>query len=353
MKKVFLQNYIIRPRINSYAAICNPLIKNYNFIDITNGNSSKGIKNKKEVIFSVLEDFVFVFRNYTKLKNANLILSTGYTALPVKLFIKLKLIKCNNFLWLGFFIHSPKMYSAFRRLLKLLSIQHEKLILFSKYEIKLYQEKLNLPSYKLIYLPYGDWWDEDSREVKLLSRQKYYFAGGYSNRDYKSIVEVFQKLPQTLVIVCSNLNSDFNEDDLSENIIVKKNISSIEFENLIMRSKACILPLKYNSGSAGQMVLLAYMRNKKTIVASNTDVVKEYIKDGSSGILYDKTKVELPMIIEMLENNPEKITEFGEKAYKKFKNEFSYEIITKQLTNLIERELQNDNSFIYHSIQTN
>ncbi|MCZ6744444.1 MAG: hypothetical protein O7D31_07170, partial [Alphaproteobacteria bacterium] len=72
---------------------------------------------------------------------------------------------------------------------------------------------------------------------------------------------------------------------------------SDDFEEYIRKAKACILPLRYNTGASGQLVLLRYMRNKKMIIARRVDVIQEYLEDGVSGIFIESIEEELPRVI--------------------------------------------------------
>ena len=36
--------------------------------------------------------------------------------------------------------------------------------------------------------------------------EDYYFAGGYTNRDYATLIEAWGSIPAPLVIICSALN---------------------------------------------------------------------------------------------------------------------------------------------------
>ena len=128
-----MKNVILRSRRNAFREETKLLVEKYGFIDVNNGETSKGLKNPKEIVLMFLQDCLFVVRNIGTLNHSNTLIVFGFTALPVKLLVKLRLIKCNQLLWFNFFIHSNKAFRIFRILLKLLQIKNEKLVLNSEY----------------------------------------------------------------------------------------------------------------------------------------------------------------------------------------------------------------------------
>ena len=333
-----MRNIIIRSKQNVFRQETKLLVDKYGFEEINNGVTSKGLKNPRELAIMFLQDCWFVLRNVGKLRGANTIIALGYTALCTKALIKLRVIRCNQFMWFGFFIHSAKAFRIFRVVFKLLSIKNEKFVLNSAYEIPLYADKLGIPQKKLTYIPLGDW-----QEIDLLNEQyvpdvdDYYFAGGYTNRDYVGVINAFKQLEQKLIIVGSYLNKELNDrDDLPENIIIKKDIQKEEFESLLAKAKACILPLKNDTGASGHMVLLGYMRNKKGIIASNMPAMQEYLIHKQSGILFDDAEQDIPAIIAAIEDGQYNLQKMGEAAYQTYQTHFTYPTLSKKLVELIE-----------------
>lgn len=333
-----MKNIVIRSRRNAFREETKLLVEKYGFSDINNGETSKGLKSRQELIRFFLESCVFVFRNRRKLDHANTIIVLGFNALPVKLMIKLRLIRCNQLLWFNFFIHSNKVFKVFRVLLRLLSVKNEKLVLNSQYEIPMYVRKLGIPEHKLTYIPLGDW-----KKIELYDEQydskideAYYFAGGYTNRDYTGVIKAFKKVPYKLVIVGSKLNKELNDrNDLPPNIIIKKDIPKEEFETLLGKAKACILPLKDETGASGHMVLLGYMRNKKGIIASNMAAMREYVTHQESALLFDDAAQELPDIVRAIEENEYDLKCLGEQAYQTYQEKFTYSPLSKRLLDIV------------------
>ena len=337
-----MKNVILRSKRNAFREETKLLVEKYGFLDINNGETSKGLKNPKELALAFLQDCVFVFRNISKLNHSNTIIVLGFTALPVKLLIKLGLVKCNQLLWFNFFIHSDKAFRVFRVLLKLLRIKNEKIVLYSQYEAPLYVKKLGIAKHKLTHIPMGDWKEVDLYDETYRPEvdEAYYFAGGYTNRDYTGVISAFSQLPHKIVIVGSYLNKELNDrTDLPDNIIIKKDIPKDEFESLLGKSKACILSLKDDTGASGHMVLLGYMRNKKGIIASNMAAMREYVTHEKSALLFDNAQADLPRIINAIENGEYDLKKLGKEAYQTYQKNFTYPALSQRLVDIIENNM--------------
>src|SRR5262249_43209485 len=98
-------------------------------------------------------------------------------------------------------------------------------------------------------------WGSGHAQVDLETETKirgadYYFAGGYSNRDYATLISTFSGLRESLVIICSKLNKDVNEESLPKNVTVLRDVPGEKFDAYVRQAKACILPLKHDTGAS-------------------------------------------------------------------------------------------------------
>lgn len=136
-----------------------------------------------------------------------------------------------------------------------------------------------------IFLPYCE---EDYAvpvDYELVPEFPYFFAGGYSNRDYAVVLGCAKLLPDVkFVVAASRLNKDLPDGAIPENVTVFYDLDSERFHGLLEMSRAVIIPLKENVGSSGQMVCLAAMRFGRPVIYSDISAVN-YFFVGSTGAL--------------------------------------------------------------------
>ena len=200
-------------------------------------------------------------------------------------------------------------------------------IVFSEWEIGLYQANLGIAAERMHFLPYGDWSASPETPVSAAPQQEgdggYYFAGGYSNRDYPALIAAFRAIPARLVIVCSALNKELDALDIPANVTILRDLPSAEFDAHLRDAKACIIPLKHDTGASGQSVMLRLMRHRKTIVATDFGSVRGYVVDGESGLLVKDIERDLPAAVARIERDPSAAAAMGEAAYERYCRYFS------------------------------
>jgi len=130
---------------------------------------------------------------------------------------------------------------------------------------------------------------------------------------------------------------------LEKNILILKDIDKVEFESLVGKAAVCILPMKDpDAGASGHMVLLAYMRHKKPILASNYPAIQEYLTDQVSGLLYDDPVKEIPSILEEIDQNKYDLSSLGENALSTYKEKFTRDALAKRLIEIIDQSAINE-----------
>ncbi|HMK21059.1 MAG TPA: hypothetical protein VK466_01920, partial [Terriglobales bacterium] len=170
----------------------------------------------------------------------------------------------------------------------------------------------------------------------LMPGGDYYLAGGRSNRDYVSLVEAFRSLPARLLIVCSQGNREELEGiALPDNVAVECDVPSEVFDQHVRGAKAGIIPLQHDTGSAGQSVGLALMRNAKCILATRTGGLEDYIEDGVSGYWIDDLGRDVPALIRKLENDPGGAEKMGRASRQRYEARFSLTLAASAFENVL------------------
>lgn len=277
-----------------------------------------------------------VWRHH-ELRDARTVVVFSHFAFVVKLVARCGCLRYQRLFCFGFFLHDPRWFRLFRWLVRL-DRSHDHYIVFSESEVELYRSQLGIEQERIHFIPLADW-----RQIRMPGTQAtepaaadYYFAGGRSNRDYVGLVEAFRSIPAQLVIACSQVNWEELKDlELPANVTVLRDIPITEFDEHVRNAKAGILPLRHDTGSSGQSVALALMRDAKCILATKNGGLQEYIDDGVSGYWINDLAHDLPRLIRRLEEEPGRAEGMGKAARQHYEERFSLTIAASAFENVL------------------
>jgi glycosyltransferase involved in cell wall biosynthesis len=337
---------IVRHCGNAHPRYCAYFKRKHGFLDLCRLPRDQAAKSKVAHLRDIVFDLIYILRNLRHIREAREIIAIGPMTLGIALLLKLnRLPSCRRVYWFGLFIHNPRWIRFSSYLFRILDSKRIKYVLFSNFEKMLYHQSLYLNENRMFYIPYGDLSkNENSQEfevnlVKEIKEEPFFFSGGGSNRDYPSLIEIFRTLPHKLVIICSSLNTEVDESVVPSNIKVLRDVPSETFDAYVIASKACIIPIAHNTGAAGQSCLLRYMKNKKIIIATDTGIIREYVKDGVSGILVKDNKEAMAKAVRAVATNIEGYRSYADAAFERFVKVFSGEAIEQRLDNMINQKI--------------
>lgn len=298
-------------------------------------------RNKLFFIKHTLFDVFFLIGRLKRLKSYGYIVALWHSA-PAFILLKwLGLIHYDRLLWFGLAVRSPQWLFLYRTIARL-DRNNTWFVVFTEQEVDDYARRLGIDRSRLLFIPHGDWPQPiDVPDVFLPDpsidlETPFYFAGGFTNRDYRPVIKTFRQLGQRLIIVCSKSNIDVVEDDLPPNIQVYRDITFPEFEFLLRASKAVIIPLKHDMGAAGHSVLVRSMRNAKIVIANDFRIVDGYIENGVDGLLLEDMETALKNTIYEIETKPERFGPMRDAAFLRFQNDYSQEALELRMGSLIE-----------------
>jgi glycosyltransferase involved in cell wall biosynthesis len=273
-------------------------------------------------------------------KRMGTVVALGHFAFAVKLLARLHLVKYDRLFCSGFFVRSPRWFPFFR-ILQRIDTPSDHYLIFSRSELQLYTEQMGMDPSRLHYIPCGDWHAARTKEQAADAPEShfpgnYYFSGGYSNRDYLSLIRVFRGIDAPLVIVCSKLNRELEEVSLPANVRVVRDVPSEVFDEYIIGAKAGIVPLKHDTGSSGQTVVLRLMRYGKPIVVNDMGAIRDYIEPGVSAFVMRDLKEELADVIQEIEAHPEAASRIGQAAKARYEGLFSRTAVSQRFREILE-----------------
>ena len=277
-------NLIVRHSASAYSEIVDFLVSECGFSDLHRVKQSNAIRSKASYLRSLIWDAVWLFRNRRRIENTS-VLCIGWTTAVLLLLTSIKLLRPRKVIWWAFFVHSRRARRLMYRMRSLFRCADLEIVVFSETECNQYAELLGLGYDKFHYFLYGDWSRQSKTETSS-SDGSYYFSGGYSNRDYRTLIDVFKESQYQLVIAASAKNKELpSKQNIPEHITVELDVPSERFETLLLKSKAVILPFKSETGASGQSVMLRCLRNGKAVIANANSTISEYLIDEYNGVL--------------------------------------------------------------------
>lgn len=288
-----------------------------------------------------LRDVIFLAKHRKSIRRYDHILALWHSGLAFMLLKRLGLIDYDKLLWFGFSVHSPFWARIYRQIARL-DHGNTWFVVFTEQEVRDYSRSFGIDPSRLLFIAHGDWpqpIDVPSvfgPDPDLDLATPFYFAGGFTNRDYRPVIETFRTLGHRLIIVCSDTNEDVIDGELPDNVQVYRNIPFPDFELLLQASKAVIIPLKHDAGAAGHSVLVRSMRNGKIVIANDFRIMHDYVDGGVDGILLKDMKSDLASLIEDIENHPERFTAIQRAAVQRFEREYSQEALERTMSDLVQ-----------------
>lgn len=288
----------------------------------SNGSRTNWVSN----ISRYLKYFVFPFRFFLDRKNIkNIIAWQQFYGLIFAFYCRLFHVKKVNTLIVMTFIYKKKIgfigdiYHKFMKYI-VASGYIDLFTCTADRERELYSKLFNVDIDKFVFVPWGGVLDHSNEVCEdELSKQKYLFAPGRSNRDWEFLINSLRGTKYNLKIACDEL-----DNKVIDNIEIYNNIHENKMWRYIKNCFCIVISIKDTSISAGQTVLVQAMQFKKPLIITKSQgLTDDYIIDGYNGIVIEKNQEELINAIDKLRNNPKFYDEIVKNAYKNYKERYS------------------------------
>lgn len=110
------------------------------------------------------------------------------------------------------------------------------------------------------------------------------FCGGRNGRDWKFLIKIAKEMPEvTFNCVMPNDKFEQYKEDFCDNMVVKSNISEMEFLEFMCQSQLIVMPLD-TEAPAGLIVFYQAAANGKMTITSDTVTTQEYFKNDRGGL---------------------------------------------------------------------
>ncbi|HEY1206705.1 MAG: glycosyltransferase family 4 protein [Bryobacteraceae bacterium] len=219
-----------------------------------------------------------------------------------------------------------------RRLLRRAAGAAEACVVWSRRSGLGYANELSLPVERFVVIPYQVNHSKDPEEEQLL-RGDYVFAGGDSERDYKTLFQAVEGLD--IAVVLSTTDPALTAGDVPRNVVVVQ-AREPHFRRLLAGARLVVVPLvgrRIRGGGEG--TFLNAMWHRLAVVCADDVAAPEYFENGVDGLVVPPGDVDaLRAAIRSLWDDPEKARRMGLKARAKVESCHSHDLFCERLVKL-------------------
>ncbi|GAC1536803.1 MAG: hypothetical protein NVS2B4_17070 [Ramlibacter sp.] len=171
----------------------------------------------------------------------------------------------------------PLMPKLARLAISLMDGPHMRYAVLSTDEVKTFPEVWGVDADRVVYQCFTQ--SLDHYEHMPTSDKGYLFAGGNSMRDYDLLEQALEGTS-----VPTHVASDWRPGR-GLALLWARRTSHVEFMHLLADARAVVVPMRKMVRSAGQQTYLNAMRLGKAVIVTEAPGVRDYIIDGSTGVI--------------------------------------------------------------------
>lgn len=211
------------------------------------------------------------------------VLIVGWQALPILFLIKIHILRRPaQCVVMACFVHSKKLRSGINLLFRVLRFDGLRFITFSRGERENLVNNVGVSESNVLF---HLWRQEHGGRPKDEEIQdgNYLFAGGYSNRDYGTLLRAAREGNWPLTIVASSLN--VIDQSIYPSAEILRDLPEDDFERRLAGSRLVVMPLQSMGEACGQSVLLRVLRNGKPLITSRHESIMDYLGEDYPGFV--------------------------------------------------------------------
>lgn len=193
---------------------------------------------------------------------------------------------------------------------------------------------------KILFIPFGRFAPDTSEAPRQGAEERYFFSGGTSNRDYRTLVEAFRNTGERLVIACHA--NDLKGIELPENVTARHDVFGPAFQEHIDKAYAVILPILRTDVSAGQLVLLDAMRSGKASIVTKGSCMEDYVDQSCAIRVRQQDAQKLGEAVRFLAANEPICQRLGHHARLRYERQFTRQAFAERISQVMHSGIRRD-----------
>jgi glycosyltransferase involved in cell wall biosynthesis len=209
------------------------------------------------------------------------VLIISWYLLPALLLLRLRILpRPRRTVAMAVFVHDERVRRVVNLLLRAMRPKDVEFITFSKGEGRNLIERVGVPAEHVHHVLYRGSGEEPASRRSVDGG--YVFSGGYSNRDYDTLLAAVAGLDCEVVVVASALNEI---DAVPGNVRLHVDISWEDFDELISACAVLVIPLRDGGEASGQNVLFRGIHHGRPVIATRHEALVDYLGDDYPGFV--------------------------------------------------------------------
>ncbi|MBN1667731.1 MAG: glycosyltransferase family 4 protein [Anaerolineales bacterium] len=183
-------------------------------------------------------------------------------------------------------------------------------------EADYYQKHLNLPEKKLRVCANGTY---DLRPSAAGEQAEYIFSGGYSNRDFTTLLQATAGMPE-LQLVCPQAPAQ-----LPANVKWQPRLPVEAYLRALSLARLVVIPLQPQPYSTGLVDLLWAFAAGRPVIMTNSGGAADYVRHGENGLLVPPNDpAALRAAIQRLWDDPQERARLGQAARRDYEAHYTF-----------------------------
>jgi glycosyltransferase involved in cell wall biosynthesis len=180
------------------------------------------------------------------------------------------------------FVHSPALRRTANLLFRILRFDGLGFITFSRSERDNLIQGVGVPESLVLFHVWRQEHEGRPQPDEVVDGN-YVFAGGYSNRDYDTLLRAAKRGDWRLMLVASSLNAI--DSSICPRTEIFRDLPETDFERKLAGSRLVVMPLQSVGEACGQSVLLRVLRNSKPLITSRHESIVDYLGEDYPGFV--------------------------------------------------------------------
>jgi glycosyltransferase involved in cell wall biosynthesis len=218
-------------------------------------------------------------------------------------------------------------------------------ICHSSHQLEFYRDRYPEVAKVAHFIPLGV--DTDEFRPEPSPQEDEAICVGYGGRDWKLLVRAYAGLHTATRLVLLGIPG--SEHISHPGVVCVPRVSIDEMRRRIRRAKFVVLPLAKVDFCIGQQTFLQSMALGKSVLVPNIPAVRDYIRDGETGFVYDvDSEQDLSMKLQKLLSDSKTAERVGRAARAATESQFSEAMMAARIVGLLREVVRNGSKPVSH-----